>query len=174
MRRRLALAFLFALGWPGALRAADGTLGSGQYRLIGASFDIAPVEQTVPVGVSATVKTIFSGSVQALAAAGARVVTELSGPGVPSPVTISAAPGEDLVVPSLSIKGEHRLDHIRLTDGTGAAVPAAHPTARIVVSDIFVTQITSRALTSQELAARGVVVNDSNYKAYSFALGLAV
>lgn len=174
MRRRLALAFLFALGWPGALRAADGTLGSGQYRLIGASFDIAPVEQTVPVGVSATVKTIFSGSVQALAAAGARVVAELSGPGVPSPVTISAAPGEDLVVPSLSIKGEHRLDHIRLTDGTGAAVPAAHPTARIVVSDIFVTQITSRALTSQELAARGVVVNDSNYKAYSFALGLAV
>ena len=174
VRRRLTLVLLSAVLWPGALRAADGTLGSGQYRLIGASFDITPVEQTVPVGVSATVRTVFSGSVQALASTGARVAAELSGPGVPSPVTISAAPGEDLVVPPLSIKGEHRLENIRLTDGAGAAVPAVHTTARIVVSDIFVTQITSRALTSQELAARGIVVNDSNYKAYSFALGLAI
>ncbi len=174
MSRPLNLALLSALLCPNALYAADVTLGAGQYRLIGASFDVTPVEQTVPVGVSAGVKTVFTGSAQALAATGARVAAELSGPGVPSPVTISAAPGEDLVVPPLSIKGEHRLDNIRLTDGAGAAVPAVHPTARIVVSDIFITRITSRALTSQELAARGVVVNDSNFKAYSFALGLAI
>lgn len=176
MKRRLALSLglVVALAPFSVLHAGNGTLGTGQYRLIGASFDIAPVEQYVPVGVSATVKTLFDGSAAALAATGARVAAELSGPSVPSPVTISAAPGEDLVVPPLSVKGEHLLQNIRLTNGAGSAVAAAHPTARIVVSDILVTQITSRALTSQELAARGVVVNDSSFKAYSFALGLAI
>ncbi len=174
MKRRFFLGLLIALLPATALRADNGTLGTGQYRLIGASFDVSPVEQNVPVGVAATVKTLFEGSASALASTGARVAAELTGPSVPSPVTISAAPGEDLVVPPLSVKGEHLLQNIRLTNSGGVAVAAAHPTARIVVSDILVTRITSRALTSQELAARGVVVNDSSYKAYSFALGLAI
>ena len=174
MKRRLFLGLLLALLPATALRADSGTLGTGQYRLIGASFDVSPVEQNVPVGVAATVRTLFEGPASALAPTGARVAAELTGPSVPSPVTISAAPGEDLVVPPLSVKGEHLLQNIRLTTGGGVAVAAAHPTARIVVSDILVTRITSRALTSQELAARGVVVNDSSYKAYSFALALAI
>ncbi len=174
MRRRLPLALLASLLVAGSLHGGDVTLGSGQYRLIGASFDVTPVEQTVPVGVAAAVRTVFGGSAQTLAATGARVAAELSGPGVPSPVTISAAPGEDLVVPPLSVKGEYRLDNIRLADGAGTSIPAAHPSARIVVSDILVTRVTSHALTSAELASRGIVVNDSNFKAYSFALGLAI
>lgn len=174
MKRPVFLLLFFALLPATVLRADNGTLGTGQYRLIGASFDVSPVEQNVPVGVAATVKTLFEGSATALASTGARVAAELTGPSVPSPVTISAAPGEDLVVPPLSVKGEHLLQNIRLTTGGGVAVAADHPTARIVVSDILVTRITSRALTSQELAARGVVVNDSSYKAYSFALALAI
>lgn len=174
MKRSIFLGLLAALLPAAALRADSGTLGTGQYRLVGASFDVSPIEQNVPVGVAAKVKTVFEGSASALASTGARVAAELTGPSVPSPVTISAAPGEDLVVPPLSVKGEHLLQNIRLTTGGGVSVAAAHPTARIVVSDILVTRITSRALTSQELAARGVVVNDSSYKAYSFALGLAI
>lgn len=174
MTRRLRLPLLALLAFAARLDGAGTTLGSGQYRLVGASFDVSPVEQNVPVGVPAVLKVSFTGSVESLAASGARVAAELSGPSVPAPVTIGAAPGEDLVIPPLSVKGEHRIENIRLVDGAGAAVPAAHPAARVVVTDVLVTRITSRALTSQELAARGVVVNESNFRAYSFALGLAV
>lgn len=174
MSRHLAPPLLALLSLALRLDGSDSTLGSGQYRLIGASFDVAPLEQTVPVGVPAVLKVTFTGAASALGASGARVAAELSGPAVSTPVTISAAPGEDLVVPPLSVKGEHFLQSIRLVDGAGAAVPAAHPIARIVVSDVLVTRITSRALTSQELAARGVVVNEANFKAFSFALGLAI
>jgi len=145
MKRPVFLLLFFALLPATVLRADNGTLGTGQYRLIGASFDVSPVEQNVPVGVAATVKTLSEGSATALASTGARVAAELTGPSVPSPVTISAAPGEDLVVPPLSVKGEHLLQNIRLTTGGGVAVAADHPTARIVVSDILVTRITSRA-----------------------------
>ncbi|MBL8114627.1 MAG: hypothetical protein JNK60_17230, partial [Acidobacteria bacterium] len=153
---------------------ADTTLGAGQYRLVGASFDVTPATQTVPVGIPATVRTVFSGQIAGLSENGLRVAAELSGPGVPSPVTLSTVPGGDLLVPALSVKGDYRLDNIRLTDGARTLAPAATPTVHIVVSDVLITQVSSRALTTEELLARGVILTDANYKAFSFAVGLAI
>lgn len=155
-------------------RADGGTLGSGSYRLIGASFDVTPTTQTVPIGVSAVVKTVFSGPVANLAQGGARVQADLTGPSVPGTVTLTTTPGGSFVLPVLSVKGDYRLANIRLTDSSGSSVPALHPTAVVTVTDLLISSITSRALTSAELAARGIVVNDKDFKAYSFALGLAI
>ena len=35
--------------WTNGVNASDPNLGSGQYRLVGAAFDVQPVAQTVPV-----------------------------------------------------------------------------------------------------------------------------
>ncbi len=164
------LALLF--GAPSA--RAETTLGTGQLRLVGASFDVEPVAQAVPVGVPAVLRTLFGGDPAGLAQAGLRVSAELSGPGLAAPVTLTTAPGADLRLPALQVRGEYRLEAIRLTDGAGTSVPAAHPVATVVVTDVLVSSITSRVLTPAELADRGIVVDDRNQKAVSFALGLAI
>lgn len=153
---------------------ADETLGSGHYRLLGASFDVSPTRQSVPVGMPASVETVFTGPVDGLIATGARVAAELTGPSVPTPITLTTTPGTPLVVPAFSVKGEYRLSGIRLTDGSRTLVVAAHPVAVIDVVDVLVTQITTRTLTPEELRTQGIVVDERNTRAFSFALGLAI
>jgi hypothetical protein len=160
--------------WTTGAMASDPNLGNGQYRLVGAAFDIQPARQIIPVGVPATIQTVFSGPVAGLITSGARVAADLSGPGLTAPVTLSTVPGGALVVPALSVQGEYHLSDIRLTQGGRTVAQAAHPAATVVVTDILVTQITSRALTSQDLASRGITVNDSSFKAFSFAFGLVI
>jgi hypothetical protein len=179
MRRRfvrsagLAAALLALLfGAPSA--RAETTIGTGQLRLVGASFDVEPVAQAVPVGVPAVLRTLFGGDPAGLAQAGLRVSAELSGPGLAAPVTLTTAPGADLRLPALQVRGEYRLEAIRLTDGAGTSVPAAHSVATVAVTDVLVSSISSRVLTPGELADRGIVVDDRNLKAFSFALGLAI
>ena len=75
------------------------------------------------------------------------------------------------MVPALSVQGEYHLSDIRLTQGGRTVAQAAHPAATVVVTDILVTQITSRALTSQDLASRGITVNESNFKAFATPTG---
>ena len=72
------------------------------------------------------------------------------------------------------LKGEYRLQAIRLTDGAGTSAPAAHPVATVVVTDVLVSSISSHVLTPGELADRGILVDDRNFQAYSFALGLMI
>ncbi len=172
-RAVLAAAF-FAL--PAAARPtpAETTIGSGQLRLVGASFDVEPVAQAVPVGIPAVLRTLFGGNEAGLARAGLRVSAELTGPGLPVPLTLTTAPGAELRLPPLQVRGEYRLEAIRLTDGSGTSVPAAHSVATVVVTDVLVSSISSRVLTPAELADRGIVVDDRSFQAFSFALGLAI
>lgn len=153
---------------------ADSTLGTGHLRLVGASFDVEPVAQAVPVGIPAVLRTLFGGDSEGIAAAGLRVSAELSGPGLAGPVTLTTTPGGELRLPALHVKGEYRLEAIRLTDGAGSVVPSVHPVATVTVTDVLVSSITSRVLTPAELADRGIVVDDRSFRAFSFALGLAI
>ena len=115
----------------------------------------------------ASVETVFSGPVDGLIATGARVAAELTGPSVPTPITLTTTPGTPLVVPAFSVKGEYRLSGIRLTDGSRTLVVAAHPVAVIDVVDVLVTQITTRTLTPEELRTQGIVVDERNTRAFS-------
>ncbi len=172
--RAVFTAAILAASLAAAPASSETTLGTGQLRLVGSSFDVEPVTQAVPVGVPAVLRTVFGGDAAGLAQAGLRVSAELSGPGLAAPVTLTTAPGADLRLPPLQLKGEYRLQAIRLTDGAGAIVPAAHPTATVVVTDVLISSISSRVLTPAELADRGVVVDERNLRAFSFALGLAI
>ena len=172
--RRLYKLCCCALLHAAVANAADSNLGSGQYRLVGAAFDVQPVSQTVPLGVPATIQTVFSGPMDGLLTSGARVAADLSGPGLTASLTLSTVPGGALVLPALSLRGEYQLTNIRLTEGGRTVARSAHPAAAVVVTDILVTQITSRALSSQELASRGITVDESAFKAFSFAFGLSI
>jgi len=172
--RAALAAALFALSAVTRRAPAETTIGSGQLRLVGASFDVEPVSQAVPVGIPAVLRTLFGGDADGLARAGLRVSAELTGPGLPAPLTLTTAPGADLRLPPLQVRGEYRLEAIRLTDGSGTSVPAVHSVATVVVTDVLVSSISSRVLTPAELADRGIVVSDRNLRAFSFALGLAI
>ncbi len=150
------------------------TLGTGQLRLVGASFDVEPVAQAVPVGVPAVLRTVFGGSPAGLAEAGLRVTARLSGPGLGAPVTLTTAPGGELRLPVLQVRGEYRLEAISLADGAGVSIPAAHPVATVTVTDVLVSSISSHVLTPEELADRGIVLDERNLQAFSFALGLSI
>ena len=173
-RRAALAAALLVLSCVAPPALGETTLGTGQLRLVGASFDVEPVAQAVPVGVPAVLRTVFGGDAAGLAQAGLRVSAELSGPGLVAPVTLTTAPGADLRLPALQVKGEYRLEAIRLTDGAGTSVPAVHPVATVAVTDVLVSSISSRVLTPAELADRGIVVSDRNLQAFSFALGLSI
>jgi hypothetical protein len=89
-------------------------------------------------------------------------------------VTLRTAPGGELRLPALQVKGEYRLEAISLTDGAGVSIPAAHPVATVTVTDVLVSSISSHVLTPEELADRGIVLDERNLQAFSFALGLSI
>ncbi|MBK9968188.1 MAG: carboxypeptidase regulatory-like domain-containing protein [Holophagales bacterium] len=169
----IAAAFL-ALASVAPRASGQTTLGHGQLRLVGASFDVEPVAQAVPVGVPAVLRTVFGGDSAGLAQAGLRVSARLRGPGLGAPVTLRTAPGGELRLPALQVKGEYRLEAISLTDGAGVSIPAAHPVATVTVTDVLVSSISSHVLTPEELADRGIVLDERNLQAFSFALGLSI
>ena len=70
----------------------------------------------------------------------------------------------------LAIAGLHYLRGIRLVSG-GTTLLAANPdTVTLeVINQILVSQVTSRALTADEIRDRGIVIDQTNYKVVSFS-----
>ena len=173
-RRAWVSGVLFAALVATSAAADEPALGHGELRLVGATFDVEPVAQSVPVGIPAVLRTVCGSDPPALSLSGLRVSAELSGPGLASPVTLTALPGDDLTLPSLPLKGEYRLEAIRLSDGAGTSIPAAHPVATVTVTDVLVSTVSSRVLTPADLADRGILVDGRNLRGLSYSLGLAI
>src|SRR6266581_3210061 len=86
-------------GWLGLLGAllvarvlvAQSDLGSGQVRIVGTGLDVTPPSQTVPIGVATRVDTRLQAPPGSLPPTIA-VRAELTGPGVPGSLQLSAEP----------------------------------------------------------------------------------
>jgi hypothetical protein len=91
--------------------------------------------------------------------------------------TLYGLPGEPLMLPPLAVDGEYVLDHIELVakdrstvllTGTPASVPVT------VFDKVLVSQVVSRPLTLDEIQAKGIVIDDQNFSAVEFAVGLVI
>src|SRR5690606_5707948 len=105
---------------------------------------------------------------------GVRVVGELVGPSLPTPLRLETLPGEPFRIPRLTLEGEHRLENIRLVDGEQLLAFAYPRTAALMVTQVLITRVSSRPLTLDEIRAHGIVVDDRSMRAYTFNFGFGV
>ena len=110
---------------------------------------------------------------------GTMVKAELSGPGFGDQViTLAAMPNQPLEIPTLAAAGDYYLANVRLEDAHGNLMMLREPTrAPVVINTIeklLVTQVTSRALTLEEIKEKGIVIDEDNFTALNFTVGLTL
>lgn len=128
------------------------------------------VPKSIPGSLAVTLETHAEVNATAFDAEGNYIEAILRGPGVPAR-PLYAAPGDPLLLPPLHVVGDYLIDNIRLVDrATGAtrlmASPASVPVH--VFPQAMVAQVTSRPLKLEELVERGVVIDDSSFRAVEF------
>jgi hypothetical protein len=103
-----------------------------------------------------------------------RVVGDLSGPEIDGALTRETVPNEPFRIPRLRLKGEYRLENIRLVQGEALLAFAEPRSAAILVTQVLVTRVTSRALTLDEIRSHGIVFDEEGFQAFNFTFGFAV
>ena len=104
-------------------------------------------------------------------AKGAYVQATLRGPGFDQPRRLVAAPNGPLLLPVLNLSGDYRLDDIALVDEQTGQVrlegsPASVPVH--VFEELLISTVTSRPLTLDEIREKGIVIDESNFRAVEF------
>lgn len=110
---------------------------------------------------------------------GAVVKADLTGPAYGEDYyTIEGPPNGLMELPNLQVDGDYSLRDVRLEDGRGNVILRRHPgkeRIRIkVIKKLLVTQVTSRALTLDEIKEKGIVIDEKNFTAVNFTVGLTL
>jgi len=184
-----ALACVLACGAAGRAGAAA-PLGSAEIRVLGLAVDldtrpdVEGVQNTmtavrdVPTGVETFVGSPLDATVRR-SLPGALVKAELSGPTTNGlPRTVMGPANQLLPLPLLRVAGTHRLANVRLEDADGNVLlerdPARPPIVVDVVDQLLVTDVTTRPLTLEEIQEKGIVIDEDNFTALNFAVGLTL
>ncbi|MBI5847211.1 MAG: Ig-like domain-containing protein [Nitrospirae bacterium] len=172
-----ALMLLTLLFAHSSLAFASDPIGSGALHVLGVGLAADPSHQNAPVNTGTAVNTKlvmpnidFGGGIGT--PSDFLVVAELTGPGITNPITISARPGAQLVIPPLPQEGTYILDKIRLMSGDVVILYADPSMAMIdTIKKILITQVVSRPLSLSEIESLGITINPSNFTAYKFTVG---
>jgi len=155
------------------------SIGKGILHILGIGLTVDPEKQTAPINTGTAVNTSMVmpdvGTEIALPVApqDLLVVAELSGPGITAK-TIAAKPGQQLIIPPLPEEGTYALNNIRLMSGD-KVILYANPSMALIdtIKKLLITQVTSRALSIDEIEALGITINPDNFTAYKFTVGVA-
>ncbi len=158
---------------------AERVLGHGEIVLYGLGLKVEPERQVVPKNIATVVSAylqapVLPGQVSPLPA-DAVVRATLTGPSFAAPKELTARPNEPLPVPPLTVPGIHLVENVRLEAG-GEVLLYGSPESVVVevIEKLLVTEITARALTAEEIRAKGIVFDRSNFQAYNFTAAFAV
>ena len=172
----LLLGAMFAAAFNSAGDAAPTPLLTLQYRIVGSVLEVSPAALSVPKGIAGSVATAFQGSPDLTN--GAYVVASLRGPSL-APKEVVGAPGLPLLLPPLSVVGDYVLEGIQLVRDQGGvrtpildASPGSVPVH--VFDQVLVAQVTSRPLTTEEIADRGIAIDQTNFRVTEFQVGLVL
>ncbi|MBI5102571.1 MAG: hypothetical protein HZB33_12160, partial [Nitrospirae bacterium] len=184
MKKTIVIVLLLAMGlFAHTAYGETPPIGTGVFHVLGVDITADPAQQTVPISTGTGVNTnvvfpmtepaISSDQLPALPS-DFMVVAELTGPGITTPKIITAKPGEMLLIPPLHMKGTYILDKIRLVSGDRVVLYADPSTALIdTLEKLLITQVTSRALSIDEIESLGITINPENFTAYNFTVGFA-
>jgi protocatechuate 3,4-dioxygenase beta subunit len=165
---------LLLLGLPGMAGAAD--LASARLLIAGTQLTASPESQTVPYDTPTIVETHLVGydAGQGSLPSDLRVLADFTGPEVDGVMVLETPPNQPFRIPRLRLQGEYRLDNIRLVQGSELLAYAAPRSSSVLVTQILITRVTSRALTLDEIRSYGIVVDDSSFQAFNFTFAFAV
>ncbi|MFQ5528564.1 MAG: hypothetical protein ACE5GX_20200, partial [Thermoanaerobaculia bacterium] len=137
---------------------------------------MSPESQTVPYNTPTLVETHLEGFDPSLGTlpSDLRVLADFTGPEVDGILTLETVPNEPFRIPGLSLKGDYQLDNIRLVQGDELLGFGSPRSAAILVTQILVTRVTSRALTLDEIRALGIVIDEDSFRAFNFTFGFGV
>ena len=109
-------------------------LATADFNLIGLAVTAAPASQTVPVNTPTVVNTsvqtpsgVDPSTIISQLNPNYRVMGELSGPSFSSPQELSAAIGQPLQVPALTVAGDHVVQNLRVVDSGSSSNPVVAP-----------------------------------------------
>lgn len=166
-RARVLCIVLFLCILGGKVFADDPPLATGRITVFGSKIVISPspVIET-PEGVPVFINTTGTGI-------HGTVVGELRGPGISGSLSFQTEPGKPFELPPLNTQGTYFFENIRLMNN-GLFVMAATPDhVEIHVIEVLITQISSRPLSLQEIRSLGIVINEDDFSAVSFEVGLS-
>ncbi|HEX4495559.1 MAG TPA: carboxypeptidase regulatory-like domain-containing protein, partial [Thermoanaerobaculia bacterium] len=171
---RLLVLLGILLAWPAL--AAAGDLGNAQLVIAGSQLTVSPESQTVPFDTPTIVETHLEGydASRGVIPADLRVLADFTGPEIDGVLVLETTPNQPFHIPSLRQQGEYRLDNIRLMQGSALLAYAAPRSSAVLVTQVLITRVTSRALTLDEIRSYGIVVDDSSFQAFSFTFAFAV
>lgn len=154
-----------------------------RFDIVGIRFVVDPPALTVPKNIATQINTSLvvppsagADVKEALAAlsAGALIEAELRGPSIP-PTRISVPAGSPIPLPAFALPGDYFLDNIRLAKNGQTVLDATaldgRPATSIpikVISEVFVTSVTTRPLTLDEIREKGILIDSSSYQAVNF------
>ena len=139
--------------------------------LTGLNLQITPTALTVPRGVATQLNTSVTGA--ETLPAGATVQATLRGPSFPDPISITAIPGEPLLLPGMAQPGTHFLENIRLQVDSSLTLPASPSSVTInVLDELLVGDVTSRPLTLEEIRNFGIEFDENSFQAFNFTIAL--
>ena len=154
------------------------SIGQGVLHVLGMGLSVDPEEQTAPINTGTAVNTnmvfpaVDFGSEIPGVPQDLLVMAELTGPGIVDPITISARPDEQLMIPPLPQEGSYVLDNIRLVSGDQVILYANPSVATIdTIKKLLITQVTSRALDIDEIEDLGIRITSDNFTVYEFTVG---
>ena len=168
------LCLLAVVHWSSEAGGSD--LGSGLLQIAGARLSVSPESQTVPYSTPTVVDTSLEGFDPLLGSLpeGLRVVGDLTGPEIDGILVLETRPNDPFRIPRFSLKGEYQLENIRLVQDGELLAYAQPRSAAILVTQVLVTRVSSRALTMDEIRSYGIVVSDGSHQAFNFTFGFAV
>ena len=174
---RLSLSFALAMFALLAVPASHADLlSSAELKIQGTSLRVLTETATVQLGTPALIQTEFGGKTndQAPVIEGALVLGDLIGPGITTPIIVTTAPGHAFQVSGLSEEGVYYLQNIRIVKD-GQLLQMATPTYAVIqVTNALQTTVKVRQLTPDELRARGITVDPSNFDVYEYTFSFIV
>ena len=180
----IAICSMVIIGWSinatVALSANSRWLAQEQILLYGLGLQAEPAHQTVPKDIATVVSTYLQApdtipqGVLPIPA-DAEVRATLRGPSLPGPVELVTRVNEHFEISPLQRAGIHTLENIRiLHEGTVVLYASPESVTIEVIDQLLVTEITTRALTAEEIKNSGIIFDASNFQAYNFTAAFAV
>ncbi|MEX0326383.1 MAG: Ig-like domain-containing protein, partial [Puniceicoccaceae bacterium] len=126
----------------------------------------------VPKGIAGSILTTVQGDIPE----GAFVEAYLRGPSFPARRLV-ALPNQPMLFPPINLVGDYSLDGIRLVDpATGDTLLEGNPGSVPVrvFDEVLISRVTSRPLTLEEIQEKGIVIDESNYRAVEFEVGFVL
>ncbi len=175
---------------PSMAEAQFRKIGEMELRLMGVNATVESIDPVVPKHTPSGVRIVVrAGEVVLTSAelvrflgAGFSVQGDLSGPGLTQPVSLPPPPDPNLPplddplvlrTPPVPIAGIYRISNLRIVAANGRTVLDVEPSSipLKVIDQILVTQVTTRALTLDEIRAKGIVLDSDDYLGFEFTMG---